>query len=560
MGIGSRDRVRLFKIIGIGMGWHGWGWQLPHDRAPVALHGTSRPRFSARSSDARTADWRPPMSAMSGPVGSGPNLPSTSAAPGQRGDVEAYLVAQLRLAAIPQYWNDTADWLDENNNGTPTPGRVLVVPGAPFATQVWGTSHDEPLQALGHSPWGVRDSIPLTPPQTIRALDSVQRLLAAGRPSAGLADTLARQGISYVVVRNDLDPEMSRSARPVLVHRAIDGSPGLTKVAQFGEPVGPGTLSGFVTDSGLRPRFPAVEIYRVDSASPNPSAPYLVDTDAMARAVGGADLCSARRAPPAAGPTAVGSDAADRRRAARRANVASRKRGHNHRHPASPGNRLRPGRQPCVGHPRRRRRPPHLQQSARLSRRRSRHRLWQVDRRAAHRVEFGVGFHRAAQCGARGQPRPRPSTATRRPVGVSNALQSAVGQSLQVNFDHPVTNATITITPSATAVGAQIRRLEVSTVNGTSTLRFDEAGKALTAALPYGETPWVRVTAVATDDGSPGVQFGITDFTITQYDASGFAHPVDLRHTVLVPGPPPNSVVAQWDLGSELLGRAGARR
>ena len=168
--------------------------------------------------------------------------------------------------AIPQYWHDTANWLDENNTGEPSPGRVLVVPGAPFATQVWGSSHDEPLQVLGSSPWGVRDSIPLTPPQTIRALDSVQRLLAAGRPSAGLADTLARQGISYLVVRNDLDPETSRSARPVLVHRAIEGSPGLSKAAQFGEPVGPGTLAGFVTDSGLRPRYPAVEIYRVNTA------------------------------------------------------------------------------------------------------------------------------------------------------------------------------------------------------------------------------------------------------------------------------------------------------
>jgi arabinofuranan 3-O-arabinosyltransferase len=109
---------------------------------------------------------------------------------------------------------------------------------------------------------------------------------------------------------------------------------------------------------------------------------------------------------------------------------------------------------------------------------------------------------------------------------------------LQVDFDHPVTNATLTITPSATAVGAQVRRIEVSTANGTSTLRFDQAGKPLTVALPYGETPWVRFTAVATDDGSAGVQFGITDFTITQYDANGFAHPVSLRHTVVVPGHP----------------------
>ena len=211
--------------------------------------------------------------------------------------------------------------------GRPTPGRVLVVPGAPFATQVWGTSHDEPLQVLGGSPWGVRDSIPLTPPQTIRALDSVQRLFAAGRPSAGLADTLARQGISYVVVRNDLDPETSRSARPILVHRAIDGSPRLAKVAQFGEPVGPGTLPGFVTDSGLRPRYPAVEIYHVAhwGSLGDPGAPYFVDTDQLARVDGGPEvllrLDERRRL---LGQPPLGPAAADRGRPQRRvANVSA---------------------------------------------------------------------------------------------------------------------------------------------------------------------------------------------------------------------------------------------
>ena len=109
---------------------------------------------------------------------------------------------------------------------------------------------------------------------------------------------------------------------------------------------------------------------------------------------------------------------------------------------------------------------------------------------------------------------------------VSNALQAAVGQWLQVDFDHPVTNAVLTLTPSATAVGAQIRRILIETAKGSTTLRFDEDGKPLNVALPYGETPWVRITAAATDDGSPGVQFGITDLAITQYDASGFAHPV----------------------------------
>src|SRR6202000_477190 len=97
----------------------------------------------------------------------------------------------------------------------------------------------------------------------------------------------------------------------------------------------------------------------------------------------------------------------------------------------------------------------------------------------------------------------------------------------------------------------------VETATGSTTLRFDAPGKPLVAALPYGETPWGRITAAATDDGSGGAQFLLTDLAGRPYDASGFAHQVDLRHTVLVPGPPPGAAIAGWDLGSELLGRPG---
>jgi arabinofuranan 3-O-arabinosyltransferase len=468
------------------------------------------------------------------------------------------------FSAIPQYWHDTAAWLDEHNTATPSPaggrdpqpGRVLVVPGAPFATQVWGTSHDEPLQVLGRSPWGVRDSIPLTPPQTIRALDSVQRLLAAGRPSAGLADTLARQGISYVVVRNDLDPETSRSARPLLVHRAIDGSAGLSKVAQFGDPVGPGTLPGFITDSGLRPRYPAVEIYRVDSATPGDrtDGPYLTDADKMARVDGGPEsllrLDERRRllGQPPLGPVLLTGDA-------RRAGLGA---------PAVTITDSPVARETDYG---------------RVDDHSSAVRTVDDRRNTFNRVpDYPAGDDEPVYGGWTGGritvssaasdstalPNVVPAAGPTAAIDgdpatswVSNALQAAVGQWIQVDFDHPVTNATITITPSATAVGGQVRRMQVATINGTSTIRFDKAGEPLTAALPYGETPWVRVTALATDDGSAGVQFGITDFAITQYDASGFAHPVNLRHTVRVPGPPNGSAVSEWDLGSELLGRPG---
>lgn len=449
--------------------------------------------------------------------------------------------------AIPGYWHDTAEWLDEHNADR---GRVLVAPGAPFATQVWGNSHDEPLQVLGGSPWGVRDSIPLTPPETIRALDSVQRLFAAGQPSTGLADTLSQQGISFVVVRNDLDPDTSRSARPILVHRAIEGSPGLTRVAEFGDPVGPGTLEGFVTDSGLRPRYPAIEIYRVDDARPEP---YLTDLDAMARVDGGPEallrLAERRRLTgrEPLGPMLLTADA-------QRAGVGA---------PLVTVTDTPLARETDYG---------------RVDNHSSAVRTPDERRQTFNRVmDYPAGTDplyarwtggnitvSSSAADSTALPNVSPSSGPAAAIDadsstswVSNSLQTAVGQWMQVDFDHPVTNAAVTITPSATAVGAQVRRIEVSTVNGTTTLRFDEPGKPLSAALPFGETPWMRITAVGTDDGSPGVQFGITDLSVTQYDASGFAHPVTLRRTVDVPGPPAGSAVAQWDLGSELLGRPG---
>ena len=461
------------------------------------------------------------------------------------------------FAAIPRYWHETADWLTAHNTGSPTPGRVLVVPGAPFATQLWGNSHDEPLQVLGDSPWGVRDSIPLTPPQTIRALDSVQRLFAAGTPSAGLADTLARQGISYLVVRNDLDPDSSRSARPILVHRAIQGSPRLRKVAEFGEPVGPGPVSGFVTDSGLRPRYPAVEIYRVAPGVSNPGAPYLADVDRLPRVDGGPEallrLDERRRLSnqPPLGPALMTADAVaaglpvplvtvtdtplaretdygrvDDHSSAIRADGDARRTFN--RVPDYPT----PGADTVYG----------AWTGGRLTASSS-----SSDSTALPDVATAASPAAAIDAD--------PATAW-----VSNALQSAVGQWLQVDFDHPVTNSVIAITPSATTVGAQVRRVEIETATGTTTLRFEEAGKPVSGALPYGETPWVRITAIGTDDGSPGVQFAITDMSITQYDAKGFAHPINIRHTAHVPTPPVNAAVAQWDLGPEPLGRPGCAR
>ena len=346
---------------------------------------------------------------------------------------------------------------------------MLVVPGAPFATQVWGTSHDEPLQVLGNSPWGVRDSIPLTPPETIRALDSVQRLFAAGRPSAGLADTLARQGISYVMLRNDLDPETSRSARPILVHRAIDGSPVYESgaVRRAGRPrhaVGihqrqrtttPVSRRGDLSRLNRRPRR--------RSRGP-PTWPTPTPGPRRRRARGAVAVDERRRllGQPPLGPMLMTGDAASAGLAVpRKAGVTvtdtpvaretdyGRVDDHSSAIRAADDARHTFNRVPDYPAPG------------------ADDRLRRLDRRPAHGVQFGLGRHRAARRRHRDLTRRR----SRRRFGhswVSNALQSAVGQWLQVDFDHPVTNATITITPSATAVGAQVRRIEVSTVNGTT--------------------------------------------------------------------------------------------
>lgn len=464
--------------------------------------------------------------------------------------------------AIPDYWHQAADWLTEHNGGPSGPrGRVLVVPGAPFATQTWGNSHDEPLQVLGESPWGVRDSIPLTPPQTIRALDSVQRLFAAGRPSAGLADTLARQGISYLVLRNDMDPETSRSARPLLVHRAIDGSPGLEKVAEFGEKVGPGTVKGFISDSGLRPLFPAVEIYRVDPPGTNaaaaPGVPYLTPANEMTRVAGGPEsllrIDERRRlgGQPPLGPMLLVTDA-------RRAGLS-----------VPPGRGIIVTDTPADRETDYGRVDDHSSAIRSPGDRRNTHNRvpdYPVPGAAMAEGRWSVGRITASSSSSDAPTLPYVSPASGPTAAVdkdpatawvSNSLQPAIGQWLQIDFDRPVTNAALTLIPSATAVGAQVRRIQVSTGDGTTTVSFDQSGEPLTIALPYGETSWVRITAVGTDDGSSGVQFGITDLSVTQYDASGFAHPVELRHTVVVPPPPAGVPVAAWDLGSELLGRDG---
>ena len=148
---------------------------------------------------------------------------------------------------------------------------ALLVPGSSFGTYVWGTPRDEPLQALAGAPWAIRNAVPLAPTGNIRMLDEVEKRLNEGDGSAGLADYLRRAGVSHLVLRNDL-VRSSDIPDPVLVHQALDSSPGVTRVASFGPEVGgdaeiDGEIGKAVINSGWQTRTPAVEVYEVSDPS-----------------------------------------------------------------------------------------------------------------------------------------------------------------------------------------------------------------------------------------------------------------------------------------------------
>ena len=163
--------------------------------------------------------------------------------------------------AVPGYWQQTADFLRASD---PVAGRAMVVPAAPFGDYAWGRPQDEPLQPLARSPWVVRDAVPLGGPGVTRVLDVVDEVLRSGRGSPALAAFLARAGVKHLVVRNDLDANATGSTRPLVVHASLAASPGLTRVASFGPPVGAGFgTGGLVVDANLQPTYPAVEVYEV---------------------------------------------------------------------------------------------------------------------------------------------------------------------------------------------------------------------------------------------------------------------------------------------------------
>lgn len=499
-------------------------------------------------------------------------------------------------AEVPGYWAETADWLSEHAPVAPPTApvgsgghddsattRALLVPGSSFARQLWGVTRDEPLQPLATTPWMVRDSVPLQPAPAIRALDSVQRRLADGRPAPGLSATLASLGVGFLVVRNDLAPD-SGAPRPLLVHQVLESSPGLVRVATFGDTVG-GEVdtrgdARVVDDSGLRPGYPAVEIYRVDSrlgadaTLPGPprsaTAPYLVDSRDLPVVAGGPEALARLDDLQAARGT-VDSPARTTRLLATDARAAVPDAAAAAPPDTAPGVVLGDtpvDRETDFG------RVDHASSAARAEGDAPRGRGTVPDYAAGVTERYDdpggdgsvprtravwTGAHPEASSSASDSTQPGvvepgsspaaavdgdPTTAWR-----SGGFGRARGQWLQVDLDAPADRLLLELTVPRTGDGPSVDRVEVRTDTGTATA-YPKPGEKTSVPLPPGSTRTVRVTATGVSDGSRGNRFEISEFALRSGDRD-----LPIRRVLTLPPAPAGAAPSGWLLTQGAPGR-----
>ena len=177
------------------------------------------------------------------------------------------------FTAVPGYWQQAADWLGAHN-GTET---TLVVPADSHGIYTWGQPIDEPLEPLASSPWVERSLVPFSGGGASDLVNGAEQAIEAGTAAPGLAGYLARAGIRYVLVRNDLDPAQLGYTPPQVVHAALRAS-GFARVASFGPPApaGPVGQGTSLQVEAIEPEYPAVEIFQAADPADRPAGPAAV--------------------------------------------------------------------------------------------------------------------------------------------------------------------------------------------------------------------------------------------------------------------------------------------
>lgn len=180
---------------------------------------------------------------------------------------------------IPEYWYEATDWLEERSDER---GMTMALPGSARGEYEWGRPMDEPMQPLLSGAWTNHQIIPWGSAGVSRLTHEIDQRVSSGRGSEGLARTLARMGVTHLLVRNDLQRVDNHGGWPARVHQALDDSPGIVEAESFGPTVG--SLDHRSASQWFDQPYPALTIYEVEDAAPTVGT---VPADETIRVTGG---------------------------------------------------------------------------------------------------------------------------------------------------------------------------------------------------------------------------------------------------------------------------------
>lgn len=412
---------------------------------------------------------------------------------------------------IPDYWEQAVTWLDKNGDSR----RTLLAPSSSFGEYTWGRPLDEPMQALSTEAWAVRAIIPLGGSGPARLLDELDRRLVNRQLGGGTSELLARLGVRYLVVRNDLDRGRTLSPAPGLMRASLEATPQLDRVAAFGPTVGRSLLGDQLTTDfgpaageGIR----AIEVWQVATPTNRIMAYSADDTLAVNGgpealfALADAGLLAGRAttmanvgpSPPTVGGWVV-SDVTRRRDAtfATVRDAVSYTLTDDEEAPdtrRAPDDRLEP--------------------------------VFERERATARQTGAAEITSSSYSLSAQTRyPGTQPWAAFDDDLASAwypTTTGSPVGAWVQARFDQPTTLSTVTVS-RPTDDAAQVREVKVTTDRGTRTVRFGDGNK-VTVALPAGSTSRVRLTI--SDAVRAGAGFGAPGLSGIELEGLDLQRPI----------------------------------
>ncbi len=177
-----------------------------------------------------------------------------------------------RPEELPSSWPDAAALLDARDPAT----RVLEVPGSDFAYYRWGGTVDPVLAGLTDRDVAARELVPWGSPGSADLLAALDRRWQDRIPEpTAVAPLLRRLGVGDVVLRNDLQYERFRLARPRTMAAALADTPGLGSPVPVGQPTPnrpvdrlPLLDAEALTTAAGTPDPAPLTLYRVDDPRP----------------------------------------------------------------------------------------------------------------------------------------------------------------------------------------------------------------------------------------------------------------------------------------------------